>query len=86
MWTWDEAKRRSNLAKHGADFADATLFDWSSATTEPDLRRDYGEERFRSVGFIGERLFVLIYAARGDGQRVISLRKANFREIDKWLT
>ena len=86
MWDWDEAKRQANLAKHGVDFAMADGFDWSSATNEPDLRRDYGEERFKAVGFIGERLHVAIYTPRGGVRRLISLRKANGREIDQWLT
>jgi uncharacterized protein len=86
MWDWDEAKRQANLAKHGVDFAVADDFDWSDATTEPDLRRDYGEDRFKSTGSIGDRLYVLIFMPRGDTRRLISLRKANAREIDRWLT
>lgn len=86
MWDWDEQKRQANLAKHGVDFALAEEFDWSTAKTEPDLRWDYGEERFESVGHIGNRLFVLIYAMRGTTRRLISLRKANAREVGRWLT
>jgi uncharacterized DUF497 family protein len=86
MWDWDEPKRQANLAKHGVDFATVVNFDWSDATTEPDLRYDYGEDRFKSTGSIGERLYVLIYTLRGGRRRLISLRKANAREIDKWLT
>lgn len=85
MWDWDETKRQANLAKHGVDFLAVTGFDWSTATIEPDLRTDYGEDRFKCIGRIGERLFVLIYSPRGERRRLISLRKANLREIDKWL-
>ena len=86
MWDWDEPKRQANLAKHGVDFADVAEFEWETAQTEPDLRHDYGEQRFESIGHIGERLYVLIFTPRGDKRRVISLRKANTREIQRWHT
>jgi uncharacterized protein len=86
MWEWDDAKRQTNLAKHGVDFADVLRFDWASAKTQVDHRRDYGEERFESSGLIGERLFVLVYTPRGKVRRLISLRKANAREVERWLT
>ena len=68
------------------DFALSAEFDWSTAQTEPDTRWDYGEERFESVGFIGKRLFVLVFTPRGEKRRLISLRKANSREVERWLT
>jgi uncharacterized protein len=86
MWDWDEAKRQTNRARHGVDFALAEEFDWSSARTEPDFRHDYGEDRFEAVGLIGERLHVLVFTPRATGRRIISLRKANPREIERWLT
>jgi uncharacterized DUF497 family protein len=86
MWEWDDDKRQANRAKHGVDFALVEGFDWDSAKTEVDLRRDYGEERFESSGLIGERLFVLVYTPRGNHRRLISLRKANAREVERWLT
>ena len=43
---WDEAKRISNLAKHGLDFSEVERFAWASAHIGRDLRFDYGEERF----------------------------------------
>lgn len=85
MWDWDEPKRQANLAKHGVDFVDVWLINWASAKTQPDLRHDYGEQRFRVLGLIGERLHVAIYTPRGDSQRLISLRKANTREVEEWL-
>lgn len=86
MWDWDEPKRQANLAKHGVDFSDVRNFEWDTAQTEPDLRFDYGEQRFESVGHIGERLYVLIFTPRGGKRRLISLRKANTREIERWHT
>jgi len=84
MFEWDEIKRLANLAKHGVDFADVHLFDWTTAKERTDYRHDYGEVRVRAIGLIDSRLHVLIYVERSK-QSVISLRKANLREIDEWL-
>ena len=43
---WDEAKRLSNLEKHGLDFADASKLDWDNATYVRDVRKNYPEPRF----------------------------------------
>jgi len=45
-----------------------------------DVRNDYQEVRFQAIGFIGDRLHVLVFTPRGKVTRVISLRKANRRE------
>lgn len=84
MQDWDEAKRRANLEKHGVDFTSAALFDWDSAVTVEDNRRDYGERRLHSTGLIGGRLHVLVWTPRAAGVRIISLRRANAREIRRW--
>jgi uncharacterized DUF497 family protein len=86
MWDWDEDKRRANRLKHGVDFSYADRIDWSSATVEPDLRRDYGEDRMILTGMVEERLHVLIYTERLGRKRIISLRKANGREFDRWIS
>jgi uncharacterized DUF497 family protein len=46
-----------------------------------DARRNYGENRYRMVGKIDERVFVVVYTVRHDTIRIISARKANQREI-----
>ncbi|MGC2787336.1 MAG: BrnT family toxin [Roseiarcus sp.] len=45
---------------------------------------DYGETRQIAFGFINNRLFVCVYTDRGDERRVISLRKANSREVRRY--
>lgn len=84
MWTWDERKRQANLAKHGVDFARVMDFDWATATVEPDERQDYGELRLKALGRIGGRLHFLAFTRRQGGIRIISLRKANKRELRYW--
>lgn len=84
MCEWDEDKRAANLKKHGADFSAALEFEWDTALTAADARQDYGEPRFVSIGFIGPRLHVLVWTPRGEQFRVISLRKANAREVKRY--
>ncbi len=84
IFEWDEAKRRANLAKHGVDFDLAHALDWSAALIETDARRDYRETRLTAYCPIDGRLHVLIFTHRPPAIRVISLRKANNKEVDKY--
>jgi uncharacterized DUF497 family protein len=81
---WDEAKRLSNLAKHGLDFALADEFDWDGAVIYPDLRRDYGESREIAFAEFRGRVHVIIYVSRGEQTRLIGFRKANAREVRRY--
>lgn len=80
QFEWDEAKRESNLRRHGVDFQDAWMvfenpyFEW------PDQRRDYREERFAILGAVAGVVVNLIYTRREERVRIISFRKANKRE------
>jgi uncharacterized DUF497 family protein len=49
-----------------------------------DTRRDYGEPRVIAYGLIRGRINVCVYTLRGDIYRIISLRKANRREVDAY--
>lgn len=51
--------------------------------TRADDRRDYGEPRFISAGTLDERVVIIVWTPRGRARRVISMRKANEREIKK---
>ena len=77
---WDEEKRRDALIRHGVDFADAAVLDYSTARTIADNRRNYGEPRWVTYGLIGERLHVVCWTSRNGRMRIISFRKANDRE------
>ena len=79
-YEWDDAKNRSNLAKHGLDFADAQLVFSGPCATFVDNRFDYGEERFVTLGLLAGRLITVAHAPRGEATRIISMRKANRRE------
>lgn len=78
-YEWDEAKRQDNLTKHrGVDFADMEGFEWETAVIDSSPR--HGEVRYVALGYIGDRLYYVVYTMREDKCRVISLRKANSRE------
>ncbi|KAF7960286.1 hypothetical protein AWV80_35130 [Cupriavidus sp. UYMU48A] len=47
----------------------------------PDSRHDYCELREIGLGFIGPRLYCVVFTQRGDTFHIISLRKANAREV-----
>ena len=61
------------MARAGEVFAGATL-------TVEDDRQDYGEDRFITIGFLDERMVILVWTPRNGARRVISMRKTNERE------
>jgi len=79
--TFDPTKDSSNQRKHGVSLAEAAKFEWDGAVAREDTRRAYGERRMVALGYIGARLHCAIYVDRGEERRVISLRKANSREV-----
>ncbi|TAE81353.1 MAG: BrnT family toxin [Alphaproteobacteria bacterium] len=80
-YEWDEEKCISNITKHHVDFAIIFDVDWSAALIMRDMREDYGEERYLAYVPINNRLHAVIYTPRDNTRRIISLRKANKREI-----
>ena len=78
---WDPGKNRSNLAKHGVDFADAVaVFEDDFALTRPDSEAR-GEPRFVTLGVDAfGRLLVVVFAERGETIGIISARLATNQE------
>ena len=81
--SWDEAKRQSNLRKHGLDFAD------SGAVLESRYRLDVvvfrnGEARMQSLSYVLNRLAVLtvVHLDRAGTRRIISYRLASEQESE----
>ena len=81
VYEWDEAKNRSNQAKHGVHFAEAVIaLEDERALTMPDEDSE-DEQRFATIGVDGMgRVLVVVYTWRDDNIRVISARKATRRE------
>lgn len=81
---FDTAKNDKNIRERGISFDLAANFDLETAKIWADTRKDYGEERYIALGAIGERLFSMVFTVRGDVLRIISLRKANKREVNSY--
>lgn len=78
-YDWDETKRLSNIEKHGVDFVVAEGFEWDAAFVRTS--HSSNEPRLVALGPIGDRLHVLVYSIETRIVRIISLRKANKREV-----
>ena len=78
---WDDDKNKANIKKHGLAFDDAIrIFADRQRISNIDNRFEYGEDRFITIGYIQERLCVVVYTQNNDVIRIISARKANKRE------
>lgn len=80
------AKNAKNIRERGLDFELAYGFDFETAAHEIDGRLDYGETRWIATGFIDGRLYKLVYLEITGGIRVVSFRKANKREVKKYVS
>ena len=84
--SYDPGKNEKNIAERGISFERVAEFEWSGALIVEDSRKDYGEPRFQALGFIGKRLHALVFTPRAGRVHVISLRKANRREVNRYET
>lgn len=83
-YVFDSAKDAANRAKHGVSLALAEILFAGPHTRVVDDRFDYGEVREVAFGLVNDRLFVCVFADRRGERRVISLRKANSREVRRY--
>ena len=82
---WDDAKSDACFTHRGFDFAYAIRgFLDEDRIVGRDHRWDYGEDRYRLLGTIEGRVFVVVYTMRGSAMRIISARKANAREVREY--
>ena|SRR5215213_3523037 len=89
---WDEAKRRSNLTRHGIDFADLVyVFEGpivrggNPIIQEVDDRYDYGEQRFLTFVLLSGRVIAIVHTETNQTIRLISARKASKYEEIKYF-
>ena len=79
---WDLAKSNSCQVSRNFDFAYVTaVFTDPALLIEHDQRWDYGEERFRALGLIDGKVFMVVFTNRPRAIRIISARRANRREV-----
>jgi len=82
---WDEAKRASTLVERGLDFADAWQVFRNVHLSHTDMRHEYGEDRTITVGLLDDGVeVVLCHTQRLNKKRIISMRKANARERERF--
>lgn len=82
--TFDARKSAHNQLTRGLSFERATDFDFSSASIAEDIRQPYPEKRFVALGYLDGRLHVLCFTPTAEGIRIISLRRANTREVSRY--
>jgi uncharacterized protein len=63
----------------------AQEIDWPEVMAKPDARRDYGEVREIGYTVIDDHLYCVVFTQRGDSMHIISLRKANSREVRNYV-
>jgi uncharacterized protein len=81
---FDPAKRTVTLRERGLDFRDASRLFAGRHATIADDRKDYGETRFITAGYLDRRLVVLVWTPRGESRRIISMRYAHGKEESRW--
>jgi hypothetical protein len=82
--SFDPAKSERNGMVRGLPFDRVADFDFATAIYGVDTRRDYGETRYVAMGFLDGRLHVLCFTEIEGGIRVVSLRRANLREVRRY--
>jgi uncharacterized DUF497 family protein len=78
--SYDPFKNERNIEERGLSFDQAADLNWDTVLIWQDTRHDYPEVRYSAIGFLNNRLHVLIFIETVQGIRVISFRRANSRE------
>jgi len=82
---FDPAKDAVNQAKHGVSLALAVELDWEAALVWIDDRFEYAELRMIALAPKTKILYYVAFVNRGEVRRVISLRRANRREVKHYV-
>ena len=84
MLEFDDTKREITLFTRGLDMARANEIFAESHLDQIDHRKDYGEVRIRTFGSLDKQPVFIVWTYRGNIRRIISMRRANEREIKKY--
>jgi uncharacterized protein len=82
---FDPAKDATNREKHGVSLVLAGELDWEAALVWVDLRLEYNEMRMIALAPQTEILYYVAFVERGETRRIISLRRANRREVRHYV-
>ena len=81
----DPVKDELNQAKHGVSLALARQLDWDAALVWVDERFDYDETRMIALAPAASTLYYVAFVDRGEVRRIISLRRAERREVKHYV-
>jgi uncharacterized protein len=82
---FDPVKDASNQTKHGVSLALAAELEWDAALVWVDTRYEYGELRMIALAPEFNVLYYVAFVDRGEVRRIISLRRANRREVKHYV-
>jgi uncharacterized DUF497 family protein len=82
---FDPEKDACNFDKHGLSLALAAALDWQAALVWVDERYEYGEARMIALAPSRGILYYVAFVDRGHTRRIISLRRANRREVKHYV-
>ena len=82
---FDPLKNQSNIAKHGVSLALASELDGERALIRVDDRFEYGEPRMIALAPRTGALYYVAFVDRHRVRRIISLRRANRREVTHYV-
>jgi uncharacterized DUF497 family protein len=82
---FDPDKDARNQAKHGVSLSIAGELDWEAALAWVDERFEYGELRMIALAPETNTLYYVAFVDRGDVRRIISVRRANRREVKHYV-
>ena len=82
---FDPTKDATNQTKHGLSLAMAGELDWEAALVWVDGRFEYTETRMIALAPKTEVLYYVAFVDRGEVRRIISLRRANRREVKHYV-
>lgn len=82
---FDPAKDEANQAKQGLSLLMAVELDWEAALVWVDERFEYREMRMIALAPNTGILYYVAFVDRGKARRIISLRRANRREVKHYV-
>lgn len=86
---YDPSKDLANQTKHGISLAFARELEWDDALVWIDERFDYGEIRMIALAPKTATVYYVAFVDRDQGRsatrRIISLRRANRREVKYYV-
>jgi uncharacterized DUF497 family protein len=85
-FSWDEEKNASNIKKHGISFKEAAVVFKDPKRLEMyDGAHSFFEERWKMIGLNNSTMLTVIYTERIGSIRIISARKADKKEEEKYF-